>query len=218
MMAWGLGGHEVSERDIQPSVVSTRDLAELPNDSGDIPYKAELPDDSGNENPHFQNTDGKLYYDDNHRLYREGNDLVKNGEYEINGYKYETDTLGRIISAMGPLRLKNRESRLPIKDSIDDIGKGDQKEGDDRGHLIGDQFDGSSGLENMIAQDAGRNRNDYKNFENELARAVRDGKEVFVKIDVLYDGDSRRPSNIVVTYTIDGETSARIFPNTPKED
>lgn len=170
------------------------------------------------ENPWQENVDGKTYYyDDNGKLYRIENDLAPNSEYEINGYKYTTDEQGRIVSAEGALHMKDREGRLPIKDSIEDIGKGDQKEGDDRGHLIGDQFDGSNGLENMIPQDANINRNDFKNFENELAKEVKDGKDVKVKIEPVYDGDSRRPDAIVVTYSIDGEESVRVFPNGQEE-
>ena len=145
------------------------------------------------------------------------NDLAPITEYDLNGYKYTTDEKGRIVSAEGTLHMKNREGRLPIKDSIEDIGKGDQKDGDDRGHLIGDQFDGSNGLENMIPQDSIINRNDFKNFENELAKEVKDGKEVYVKIEPVYDGDSRRPVAIVVTYSIDGEESVRVFPNGQEE-
>lgn len=170
------------------------------------------------ENPRQETMDGKTYYyDDNGKLYRVENELAPNTEYEINGYKYKTDEQARIISVEGTLHMKDRDGRLPIRDSIEDIGKGDQKEGDDRGHLIGDQFDGSNGLENMIPQDANINRNDFKNFENELAKKVKDGKEVDVKIEPFYDGDSRRPVAIVVTYFIDGEESVRVFPNSQEE-
>lgn len=166
------------------------------------------------ENPHKEVIDGKThYYDDNGNLYRIGNELRPNCEYELNGYTYLTDEMGRIISVEGDLHLKDHEGRLPIKDSIEDIGKGDQKEGDDRGHLIGDQFDGSNGLENMIPQDADINRNDFKNFENELAQEVKDGKSVHVKVEPVYEGDSRRPSAIVVTYSINGEVGVKVFPN-----
>lgn len=159
------------------------------------------------------NTDGKNYYDDNGKLYRVENNLAPNAEYEINGYKYKTDDQGRIVTAEGTLHMKDREGRLPIKDSIEDIGKGDQRAGDDRGHLIGDQFDGANGLENMIPQDANINRNDFKNFENELAKKVIDGVEVNVRIEPIYEEDSRRPEAIVVTYSIDNEESVRVFPN-----
>ena len=166
------------------------------------------------KNPHQDVSDGeKYYYDDNGNLYRVGNELEPNCKYEINGYKYTTDEIGRIISAEGYLHLKDREGRLPIKDSIEEIGKGDQREGDDKGHLIGDQFDGSNGLENMIPQDADINRNDFKNFENELAGEVKNGKTVYCKVEPIYDGDSRRPSAIVVTYRIDGEVNTKVFPN-----
>ena len=175
-------------------------------------------EDDEPENPHQEVIDGKTYYyDDNGKLYRVENDLAPNTEYEINGYKYTTDSHGRIISAEGTLHMKTHEGRRPIADSIDDIGKGDQKEGDDRGHLIGDQFDGSNGLENMIPQDANINRNDFRNFENELAKEVKDGKEVHVKIEPIYDGDSRRPVAIVVTYSIDGVESVKVFPNGAEE-
>lgn len=104
----------------------------------------------------------KKYMDDNGNLYRVENSLIPNNSYELNGYTYTTDAEGRIASVEGVLHMKDREGRLPIRDSIEDIGKGDQKEGDDRGHLIGDQFDGPNGLENMIPQDADINRRDLK--------------------------------------------------------
>lgn len=190
--------------------------SEIPIDDEDIidPEINPIPETAETENPHEEVIDGETYYyDDNGKLYRVGNELSPNCEYELNGYKYQTDDMGRIVTAEGNLHLKDREGRLPIKDSIEDIGKGDQKEGDDRGHLIGDQFDGSNGLENMIPQDADINRNDFKNFENELAKEVKDGKTVYYKVEPIYDGDSRRPSAIVVTYSIDGEESVRVFPN-----
>lgn len=159
----------------------------------------------------------EAYYDDNGKLYRKGKELAPNCEYEMNGYKYRTDEKGRIISAEGILHRKDREGRLTIRDSIDDIGKGDQQEGDDRGHLIGDQFDGTNGLENMIPQDAKINQTDFKSFENELAREMKSGKEVFYKAEPIYEGDSRRPVVVAVTYCIDGKESVRIFPNGKEE-
>lgn len=153
------------------------------------------------------------YYDDKGNPYRINNELKPNNIYELNGYKYTTDESGRIVSVEGTLHMKNHEGRLTIKDSLHDIGKGDECDGDDRGHLIGDQFDGSNGLENIVPQDATINRNDFKNFENELAISVKEGKKVNVIIEVNYDGVSRRPDAILVTYNIDDEEYVRIFPN-----
>ncbi len=189
--------------------------SERPNDNGKIeqPALKNQSSESFNKTRH-EVIDGKThYYDDNDSLYRVDKDLLPDAEYEINGYKYKTDCEGRIVSAEGNLHLKDREGRLTIRDSIEDIGKGDQKDGDDRGHLIGDQFDGSNGLENMIPQDANINRNDFKNFENELAKSVKEGNTVDLKIEPIYDGDSKRPDAIVATYKINGEESIRVFPN-----
>ena len=157
--------------------------------------------------------DTQSYYDDKGNLYRVGNELLPNNEYEINGYKYTTDDRGRIIKAEGKLHLKNHDGKLPIKDSIEDISKGDHKSTDDRGHIIADQFGGSNGLENMIPQDASINRGAYKTFEQELAQEVKSGKNVSVNIEPVYDGDSHRPSALAVTYGVDGKESVRIFPN-----
>lgn len=158
--------------------------------------------------------DGEVhYYDCNGKEYRIDKELIPDNTYEINGYLYNTDSCSRITSAEGQLHMKDREGRLPIKDTLEDIGKGYEKGGDDRGHLIGDQFDGSNGLENMIPQDASINRNDFKDFECELAKEVKDGKAVEVQIEPIYEGESKRPESIVVTYSIEGETDIRIFPN-----
>lgn len=139
--------------------------------------------------------------------------MVPNNEYVINGYKYETDDKGRITSASGKLHMKEREGKLPIKDSKHDIGKGDEKETDDRGHLIGDQFDGSNGLENMVPQDSKINQNDFRSFENQLADKVKAGSDVGVKIEPVYDSNSHRPDAIAVSYSIDGKQGTRVFPN-----
>lgn len=187
----------------------------LENENTDVINETKEENSEGEkENPHQEIIDGKTYYyDDNGKLYRVEKELQPNTEYEINGYKYKTDEKGRIISAEGKLHVKERDGRLPIKDSLEDIGKGDEKEGDDRGHLIGDQFDGSNGMENMVPQDADINRNDFRKLENELAKVVKDGKEVYVKVEPVYEGDSRRPAAVVVTYSINGEEHVRVFPN-----
>lgn len=154
-----------------------------------------------------------VQYDDNGNAYRIGDELIPNNTYEINGYTYCTGDLGRIVSVEGTVQLKDREERLPIKDSMEVIGKGDQKITDDRGHLIADQLNGSNGMENLIPQDANINRRDYKLFENDLAREVKAGNEVYVKIDVIYSGDSHRPTALVVQHRIKEEENIRIFPN-----
>lgn len=153
------------------------------------------------------------YFDDNGNLYRVGNELLPDTEYSLNSYEYKTDSEGRIASVEGQLHMKTHEGRLTIRDSLEVIGKGDEKATDNRGHLIGDQFDGANGLENMIPQDAKINQNEYRSLENQLASEVKAGKDVRVNIEPVYDENSHRPDALVVSYSIDGEENMQIFPN-----
>jgi hypothetical protein len=50
-------------------------------------------------------------------------------------------------------------------------------------------------------------------MENEIAKALADGKDVTLKIDITYENDSNRPSKIKVTYTIDGKETIVVFDN-----
>ncbi len=158
---------------------------------------------------------GHVYQtDDVGRKYRYDDELIPNNEYEINGYQYKTDELGRVTSAEGEAHLKTHEGRLEIKDSKETVSHGDAKETDDRGHIIGDQLDGSNGMENIVAQDAGINQGAYKKLEDHLADAIKEGHKVDIKVEPIYgDKLSYRPTEIKYTYTIDGEKNITLFPN-----
>ena len=160
-----------------------------------------------------QEAQERFVFDDNGKLCVKDGKRVPECTYTINGYKYKTDSQGRIISAAGDLHLKKREGRLPIQDHMSEVGGGDALETDDRGHLVGDQFDGSSGMENLVPMAKDLNRGAYLNLERELASAKRAGKDVSVKINVKYDRLSHRPSRFDIRYTIDGETMRRVLKN-----
>ena len=153
------------------------------------------------------------YKDDNGKEYRVGDNLIPNNQYEINGYSYKTDNMGRIVSAEGTLHLKKHEGRLPIKDSLETIAHGEQRENDERGHLMGDQLDGSNGMENITAQDSKENQGVYKKLEDQLANEIKQGKEVKYRIDIHYDEKSYIPTDRVYHYSIDGEKHMQVFPN-----
>lgn len=124
----------------------------------------------------------KCATDDLGQLYRVGDDLVPNMSYEINGYKYVTDAMGRVESAEGFLQLKTHEGRLTIKDTIQSIGKGFEELFDQRGHLIADRFNGSNGLENIVAMGGEVNQKAYAAIEQKCADALADGAEVFSRL------------------------------------
>ena len=154
-----------------------------------------------------------IKYNDYGKAHRNGDELLPNNDYSINGYKYSTNELGRVSFVEGNLHIKAHEGRMPIKDSLETIGKGHEQIGDDREHLIGDQFGGSNSLENMIPQKAGINRVSFRNLENQLSKEVKAGNSVYVKIEPVYDGVSHRPSDLAVQYDINGKQNIRFFTN-----
>ena len=159
-----------------------------------------------------ENAGAKEYFDDNGTKYREGDSLLPNTHFEVRGYEYETDDQGRVVSAEGQLRMKDPG----YERNMEDVRKMDGQEyrtTDDRGHLIGHQFDASDRLENLVPMDAKLNQGDFVKLENTLADAVKDGADVRLKVEPVYEGDSARPSEFRVTYSIDGDKDAVVFKN-----
>lgn len=156
-------------------------------------------------------SEDKEFYDDNGKLYRVGNELLPNSEYEVNGYRYSTDDQGRISSAEGKLRIPEKRDR--DMEAFANLSDKDYKEDDDRGHLIGHQFGGSDKLDNLVPMNEKLNKGDYKNLEMTLRDAVEDGADVNLKVEPLYDSDSKRPNAFAVTYSIDGDKNVRVFRN-----
>ena len=146
--------------------------------------------------------------DDNGNVYKDENgELLPNTEYEVNGTKYTTDERGRIIQAEGYLADTPENERDNAAQS--DAGGKDRKPGDDGGHLRARMNGGSSGNENLVAMRDTINRGDYKQSENEENQMLKEGKQVYEKIEVTYDDDSARPSKIDKTYT-DGEKTVKL--------
>lgn len=151
--------------------------------------------------------DGRNYKtDDNGNIFKTDGELNPNSKYEINGISYETDSEGRISNWDGEPGYNPEAER--DGEAQTDAGGDDRKPGDDGGHLVARVLNGSSGNENIVAMRDTINRGDYKKAENEIANAKKlpAEKEVHDSGKILYDGDSKRPSKIERTYTIDGVT------------
>ena len=157
------------------------------------------------------------YYDDNGEKYREGNSLSPNATFVKNGYTYRTDEFGRVISVEGKLQVKDHKGRNKMLDTRDVVAHGKMKDSDDRGHLIADRFNGSGELENLVPMDGKLNKGDYAKLEDTLAEAVKDGADVRMKVELVYSGDSNRPDEFRVSYTIDGDEEIRCFKNKNRE-
>lgn len=149
----------------------------------------------------------------------EGNPI---GEEQIrekidsNGYIYRYDELGRTISAEGFLKTKDHEDRYPLNPSLHEVASGDQKDGDERGHLIADRFEGRPETDNLVAQSHEANMA-FGRIEDRCAKAQEEGKRVMYKVEAQYEGESKRPTEFEVTYTIDGEEKHTIISNEPSK-
>ena len=82
-------------------------------------------------------------------------------------------------------------------------GYDDRLPGDHGGHLIAQIFGGSGELDNLVAMDAIVNNSNYKIVENKWKKALQEGKEVQVTIDLVYDGTNKRPKEFNINYIID---------------
>ena len=166
----------------------------------------------GDKQEAFEKSHGKEYLDDIEKVYRKGNELAPNSEFDINGYKYKTDELGRTVSAEGTLRIRDNDHKRNM-DSDEAVYKGEKPAGYEKGHLIGYQFGGSGGMENLSIMAGEVNHGDFLKLENKLADAVKDGADVKMKVEPVYEGNSNKPTEYKVTYSINDEKDVVVFSN-----
>ncbi|MBK8375272.1 MAG: phage portal protein [Sphingomonadales bacterium] len=138
----------------------------------------------------------------------------KTRKVEANGYHFELDEQNRTVRARGELRLDNSQTRKPTAQTEE--GKPDRLESDHGGHFIGRQFGGPKEAINLFAQDANFNRSGYATLEHEWRRSLKAEKKVYVDIQAYYNGSSKRPDKIDVSYYIDGKLTQVPFPNRAK--
>ncbi|WP_142966089.1 DNA/RNA non-specific endonuclease [Enterococcus faecalis] len=128
-------------------------------------------------------------------------DLKPNNEYQSgeHDYGYKTDELGRVSNADANLKLKTHQGRKRHNPNTPD------KQPDDHaGHIFADMFGGSPELNNLLSQAKNVNLKEYGRLERIWKKALQEGKEVFVKVKINYEGNSLRPNSFDVNYTIDG--------------
>lgn len=138
--------------------------------------------------------------------------LTPNSEYELNGYKYKTDAEGRIKSVEGDLRLESgvRRPSQQLAVGVDD----GRLPSDAGGHLIGNQFDGYGGRENLVPMGAiNKGNGQWGQMETNWANRLKAGDSVNVKVDLIYNNGTARPSAFNVTEIINGVKSQRVILN-----
>ena len=77
---------------------------------------------------------------------------------------------------------------------------------DQGGHLIASALGGAGDRINLVPMDKVLNNGEWKQMENTLKKALENGQNVSMKIDLKYPSSSDvRPSNFTVQTTINGE-------------
>ena len=148
------------------------------------------------------------------KIFQVNGELLPNITYQLGSITYQTDSLGRIIKAsFTELTLKKRTGRLPILNTIQEIGRGFQKAWDDRSHIIGDRFGGDNTLANIVPMNSQLNQGQYKAMEDIWAEAIQNGKTVSGTIELVYSGSSFRPDILKVVSSIGKDSLTRIFTN-----
>lgn len=149
--------------------------------------------------------------DDNGDTYKKNGVLLPNTQYTVNGNTYRTDEHGNKISCDSEPTYTEDGYRNNKEQK--ESGGEERQEDDDGGHIIAKILGGAEGEENLVPMRRTINRGDYKKMENEISKALREGKKVTVHIDLEYDEDSHRPSKICAEYIIEGKNTVVEFDN-----
>ncbi|WP_240000895.1 MULTISPECIES: DNA/RNA non-specific endonuclease [unclassified Photorhabdus] len=124
-----------------------------------------------------------------------------NTVYHVDGNKtFQTDSLGRTSLAEGSLSLSKNDRNTYQQCKAGKCGN----PGDEGGHLIASIFNGPGEKLNLVPMDGNLNKGAWKQMENTWASALKEGKQVDVKVEPVYKGNNVRPESFSVTYSIDG--------------
>ncbi|ATY33614.1 LysM peptidoglycan-binding domain-containing protein [Sphingomonas psychrotolerans] len=126
-----------------------------------------------------------------------------------NGYDYQIDVISRTRRASGLLTFAER----PRRSRANQANVPDRAEKDDGGHYVAARFNGPTDSFNHFAQSANFNRGGYRVLEDLWAAELRAGKKVFVDIVPHYEGASKRPDAVAVTWYVNGRRQFKNFPN-----
>ncbi|WP_436023270.1 RHS repeat-associated core domain-containing protein, partial [Trinickia sp. LjRoot230] len=126
-------------------------------------------------------------------------------------YRYNGD--GSLKSATARIRPEDLGTGTPTNASSRLFARALGLNGDDAGHAIGNRLGGSGGKGNVFPQAVSINRGEFRDFEGNIAEAVKSGSNVIVRVAPLYDEGSTRPHSILYQARVDGQTESRIFSN-----
>ena len=134
--------------------------------------------------------------------------------------KVETDDKGRIVRISRP-RIELSDKSQRTNETLQTVDKKDGRRDengnktDDGGHLVADEFGGSSEETNLVPMDSEVNRHgEWRKMERDIEKELNKEPPSEIKdfeVDLEYDDDTSRPSGFTVTYTVDdGKTQTEV--------
>nr|WP_280514962.1 DNA/RNA non-specific endonuclease [Macrococcus canis] len=130
------------------------------------------------------------------------------------GHLYRKDEFGRIKHVEATELVLKKAKRKIYMQRV--VGREFRKKDDDGGHLIASQFAGSGDLDNLVLMNSTLNRHgEWRKLEEAWAKALKaePPKKVQIKIEPVYSGDSLRPDEFIVKYTIGNDFYKKNIPN-----
>lgn len=124
---------------------------------------------------------------------------------------FKMDDLDRTTFVSAQLKLADTPKRSRRVQSA--AGIPDRKPTDDGGQYIAPRFNGPSEAFNHFAQNRTINRGRYRVMEDQWAKALKQGKKVYVEIRPIYEGSSKRPFRLDLKTDINGQISLDRIPN-----
>ncbi|KNC69094.1 hypothetical protein AC626_00900 [Pseudoalteromonas rubra] len=131
-----------------------------------------------------------------------------------NGHSYTTDAHGRVVSVSGEAGKGVKLDRNTYQQSqTGHEGNAQSHELHDGGHLIATHLGGAGDKINLVPMTRELNRKLYRTMERELGKALKDGKDVYVDIQVGYPDTptATRPNIFVVRSIVNGVSKRYTF-------
>lgn len=140
---------------------------------------------------------------------------LANSRYIIGRAKYETDEMGRVVRSEFPIdKLSLKQSSVRDGNVQKNMHHLKSSQGNDHaGHLLGDQFGGSSNMVNLVPQSQKVNSSLYKRHEMKWKQLALGGDHTNVSVECIYEGLSERPSWIKLKYKVNGEDIIEMIKN-----
>ena len=144
----------------------------------------------------------------NTELGRPINSMITNGTTS-----YQTDSLGRTVSASGKVQLGATDRNKNLTAKIGKLGVNNNTNSDQGGHLIADVLGGKSDVNNLAPMNSSLNQGAYKSHELYLRNQAMAGHDILVNVKPIYSDNSNRPIRIIYDYWIDKIKYTKVFEN-----